>query len=83
MTIGLRMGKKVFNSEASKEYKDIELSSISLFKAHGIIYIIYKIIVNKSQKIHRQVSAIHKFSLNTFFFCLKTEPTTARLLLKL
>lgn len=34
--------KKVFNFEASKENEDIELSSISSFKAHGIIYICNK-----------------------------------------
>lgn len=54
MTIGERnRGKaKVFSSEASKEHEDVELSSISLFKAHGIIYICNKIIVNKVWKIY-------------------------------
>lgn len=42
--------EKVFNSEASNQHKDMELSSISLFKAHGIIYIYNKIIVNRKSK---------------------------------
>lgn len=40
----------MFNSgEKRKQYEDMELGSISLFKAHGIIYIFNKIIVNKSR----------------------------------
>lgn len=39
----------IFNSgEKRKQYEDMELGSISLFKAHGIIYNFNKIIVNKS-----------------------------------
>lgn len=40
----------IFNSgEKRKQYEDMELGSISLFKARGIIYIFNKIIVNKSR----------------------------------
>lgn len=44
------MSIEVFNFEANREHEDMELSSISLFKAHGIIYVYNKIIVNKTRK---------------------------------
>lgn len=41
---------KVFNFEASKEYEDMKLSSISSLKTCGIIYISNKI--NKALRVY-------------------------------